>query len=334
MILIINDYDESNGGAGEIATSEKNLLQKREKTVLIIGRTKTEVNFFLVKLFIKNIKALIYSIISRKIIVHNYSLFPSILIISLYRKINFVIHDYALICPAKSFYNERLDEKCNILGYSSNCINENCGYSKKKKIYLKLIRPNYRKSKIRTLSKGSKKLFPIQNTDLLPNINTFESYKTQKSYKSIDVIFIGRYSYDKGFDRFVEIVKKNPDLVFACCGAGEITPLKLKNLTDFGWINNKKNIIHKITQSKLLLYPSRQLDADPIIVKQSLYNGVGVIIDHNNVARELVEKICGKNHVVENWSQVKLDQKTLSFTKTFLNEKLFSTEEELLNYYL
>jgi glycosyltransferase involved in cell wall biosynthesis len=324
MILIVNDYTSLKGGAGEIAESEY-LLLKQEKEVKLLIAVKNKRNF--VRIFLLNILCLTYSLIAKKIIVHTWSYFPVVSLISKWRNVYFVVHDYLTVCPSKSLYDFQENKPCSIKGYSSACLSKNCGYSITRKRYSKVTRP--RLKTVRLLSDIKQELFvEAKYISILPNVDTFPSLRKNQP-KSIDCIFIGRYTLDKGFDRFLSLAGNNETMKFVSLGNGPISVIG--NVENEGWINKKEEILSFLSKSRLLIYPSRQIDADPIIVRQALKLKIPVLIDSNNALAKLVEEMCGVNFVIRDWNNVDLSE--LVKLEWDFQKSTFPDIKDLMNLY-
>ncbi len=324
MILIVSDYTSLKGGAGEIAVNEYLLLKQARKVKLLIA-VKYKRN--IVQIISMNILCLIYSLISTKIIAHTWSYFPIISFISKWRNIHFVVHDYLTVCPSKSLYNFYENKPCLIKGYSFECMSTNCGYPINRKRYNKLTRPELKT--VRLLSNIKQELFTgVNDVSTLPNIDTFPIL-SEPAQKSVDCIFIGRYTLDKGFDRFLSLAEYNHTLNFVCLGSGPISATG--TVKNEGWISNKEEILNFLNKSKLLIYPSRQIDADPIIVRQALKLNIPVLIDANNALAKLVEENCGINYVIQEWNGLDVSD-LLQIEPRFL-KSTFSDVKDLINFY-
>ncbi len=323
MVLIVNDYLPSRGGAGEIALLESSILGANNNMKYVCQK---KANF--ISILWKNIYLLYWSFFSKKIIVHTYSSFPVLKIITMYRNVLHVVHDYGYICPAKSLYNSNENKPCKVQGYSLKCYSTNCGYSKLKKSYQFITRPSFHA--FRFLSPLSKSVMKPYKGEIIPNIRTFP-FLELKVEKDIDLLFVGRYSIDKGYDRFIQLAQTNPKLRAVSLGAG---PLKSNSyVEDRGWVKDKETIMSFVARTRLLVYPSRQLDADPIIVKLALSLSVPVIIDSFNAHKDLVSDQCGLQYVIDNWDVVSLKDHHFRAIVSQYEENLYAREEELKRFY-
>lgn len=324
MILIINDYTNRGGGAGEIAEAEYKILKRRSNTILLIAVTS---KVRLSRIIYVNLLCILYSFIAKKIIIHTWSYFPILGLISKFRSPVFVIHDYLTVCPSKSLYDFRQGQPCSVQGYSKQCLTTDCGYTSSKKKMAFRVKPTLRKIRLLT-NKVEQFYHGIPNVQVLSNIDTFPAGSNSQE-KLFDFIFVGRYTFDKGFDRFVNLADKYREFNFLCLGQGPIQPSG--NITNLGWISDKVDIVNYIKSSKILIYPSRQIDADPIIVRQALKFGLHVLIDANNVLADDVAAFCGLDAVVEDWDMLKLTANREYDVNSF--PVMFSSVEDLYKFY-
>jgi len=149
----------------------------------------------------------------------------------------------------------------------------------------------------------------------------------------MNVIFIGRMTVDKGFDSFGRLKLHKFDKI--ACGKGPLSGL-YNDVIDFGW-QNQTNIKFLLKKSSLCIYPSRQIDADPIIVKQALSLNIPVFISNHNALSDLVKEIIGDNFVINDWNIID-DQYILNSLENiknynFCNSLLYSNFSDLINLY-
>ena len=105
---------------------------------------------------------------------------------------------------------------------------------------------------------------------------------------------------DKGYDRFGNL--KLTNFLKVACGRGPLSSF-YDDVFNFGW-QNQKTINYMLNHTNLCIYPSRQIDADPIIVKQALALNKPVFISNNNAHSELIISILGNKFVISDWSIV------------------------------
>lgn len=108
---------------------------------------------------------------------------------------------------------------------------------------------------------------------------------------------------DKGYDRFANI--KSSMFEKIACGNGPLTG-SYDDVIDFGW-QNQATIKYLLKKSSLCIYPSRQIDADPIIIKEALSLNIPVFISQFNAHSCLINEILGEMFVINDWSIINDD---------------------------
>lgn len=318
--LIISDYEKMRGGAGIIASYEYGLFQRYTSARRIVAINDNEklngrvvirilfLNIFILLNFLKNRNT--------KAIVHTLSFFPVIKLISLFwkDKITFVVHDYLLICPSKSLYNTNAEDRCSLSGYSRECLATNCGYSMTKKLINTFTLPDPSRQSVRVLSEASANIlessgrsfgnmYIMRNFDVSHDLTNF---RVRTKYERV-VLFCGRYAIDKGFDLFMELARKyqSSNLRFICCGGGEIVPSKY--VEDLGWLI-PGDVSALINQSDLVIYPSRQIDADPLIFQICLRFRTPMIVPYWNALSRDVEQVFGEEYIINNVNDIDIEK--------------------------
>lgn len=309
--LIISDYDRTKGGAGVIASFEYNLLLSVVSAERIVAfEDNADIKrLSYIRLFSLNIRILLLFLFrsNTKAVVHTFSFFPVIKIITFFwkNKITFVIHDYLLICPSKSLYNSKSESICRKQGYSMACLSADCGYPLAKKISNTVTTPRRFQQSVRVLSDTSAKflnasgrrfgaLYTMRNFDVSSDASNF-CLDVRNEHL---VLFCGRYSKDKGFDVFLRLAETSRALNvrFVCCGDGEILPNSF--VQNLGWLS-QEDVSALINQSDLVVYPSRQIDADPLIFQNCLRFKTPMLVPSWNAAAKNVEEVFGKKYIYQ-----------------------------------
>lgn len=305
MFLVVSDYDISGGGAGAVADFEEVLLNKVNKTIRITALKRKNTNpylaifricnsnFYLLYIYIR------YFFQIKQIHLHTFSLLPVVGIISRIsrKKIIYICHDYLLVCPAKSLFDYNKNQVCSCQGYSIDCFWNDCGYSRIKKIYANITRPQFIDSRLRVLSTRSWSHFTTRISNkaqvyVKRNFKLIDTTKlTRKRYKSakqkITVIFCGRYTKDKGYDIYNTLAEKYHDygFEFKSCGNGDIPSSSF--VVDLGWLRSEE-VNEQILESDIVVYPSRQIDADPLIFQSCISMGIPMLVpEHNAIAPDV-----------------------------------------------
>ena len=316
MLVMVSDYDSSGGGAGKICQLETQLAKEEKISIKIfyaITRRSNYLHTIFSVLFV-NLYFLLFFLINRvrisEVVVHTYSFLPMVLLVNFFsaKKFTFVAHDYSLIAPCKSLYHKNNENLCSIRGYSKACLSEKCGYSLVKKSYLSAMLSLVKPTRIRTLSSKSSELFKQYTTFPLIEQRNIQSF--QQRMKKVDdlpdkfVLFAGRYTFDKGFDLFLILAERFPSINFVCCGTGRIHSSEY--VCDLGWLSGEQ-ISFLISKSSLVVYPSRQIDADPLIVQQSILYNKPVLVPSWNASANDVGQHFGLQYVFDDILEVNIE---------------------------
>ena len=109
-------------------------------------------------------------------------------------------------------------------------------------------------------------------------VNNFvPSSPKQRLSTGTDISFVGRLSYEKGPDLFLQLAYKNPHLLFHIYGNGpmekSLKSIGLKNVIFHGFKNNMEDIWQKVG---LLIMPSRQ-EGLPMVALEAMSHGIPVL---------------------------------------------------------
>lgn len=103
------------------------------------------------------------------------------------------------------------------------------------------------------------------------------SYVLKESAKSI--IFLGRYSRDKGFDIFVDLSQDDilSDYTFECAGGGKLSSMLSDHVVNHGMLN-KSGVEALLKRAAILIVPSRWLEGYPMVILEAWSLGIPVFI--------------------------------------------------------
>lgn len=325
---VVFDYYYNNGGASHVANEEVKslLIFGYDAKCVALRHSRRCFQFF--EAFSCNIQILLFFIFtSRCFVVHTFSFFPIILFLATIspKRFLFVVHDYLAICPSKAMYNFRKQDICGIQGASLPCFKENCGYSSNKKffhsaytVWFKVF-AKFRGFKFRALSSKSAQLFENDlglNVSVLPNLYVWRSGWTEEmasNFGSIHpyIVFAGRASLDKGYDRFENLVSHKYHKVHV--GASGMDTDKD---TYLGWMH-QSGVEYVVSKASAIIYPARQIDCDPLILQLALKYRIPFFVDVKNASADTVSKYLGKQFVVSDWDNFLIDSINLSLNENF-----------------
>ena len=192
------------------------------------------------------------------------------------------IHNYRLICPTGLFMRDcKPCELCLEKGNEWSCIRYNCEhsylksigyagrnwYARKTKAYIDHVDKyvcitGFQKQKL--IEAG----FDKNKITVIPNFIDFSfgSNDIQGDY----VAYIGRLSYEKGYDLLIEAAKENPEIPFYFAGAkrDDIVANLPQNVQLVGHLN-KEQLAEFIKKSRFVVMPSRCYEGFPIAILEA-----------------------------------------------------------------
>lgn len=196
------------------------------------------------------------------------------------------VHNFRLICPTGLFMRDgRPCELCLERGNEWGCVRYNCEHSMLKSIGYALrnatarITGAYRRNvsafacitdfqrqKLVQAGYDANKITVIPNSIEAPN-----------NYEKIDgeyVAYIGRLSYEKGYDILVEVARRNPHIKFRFAGATRSQNDKLTpDNVDFVGYLQKAELQEFIKHAKFVVMPSRCYEGFPMAILEAAQYG-------------------------------------------------------------
>ena len=218
------------------------------------------------------------------------------------------VHNFRLICPTGLFMrNGKPCEVCLQKRNERGCIQYNCEHSYFKSVGYTLRNVYARwtgayKNNVRTFACITefqrKKLieagFDKNKIVVIPNsIDIPLKYETTfGSY----VAYIGRLSYEKGYDLLVEIARKYPEIQFCFAGAKrEDTNIAFpKNVQLMGYLKGKE-LEHFIKNARLVVIPSRCYEGFPMAILEAAQFGKPCVCPDHGGFTEIIGK--GENTI-------------------------------------
>ncbi|WP_195532808.1 glycosyltransferase family 4 protein [Bacteroides finegoldii] len=218
------------------------------------------------------------------------------------------IHNFRLICPTGLFM--RNGKPCEICLQKRNewsCVRYNCEHSYLKSVgytlrnvyarwtgaYKNNVRTfacitEFQRKKLIEAGFDKNKIVVIHNSIDIPlkYETTFGSY----------VAYIGRLSYEKGYDLLVEIARKYPEIQFCFAGAKrEDTNIAFpKNVQLMGYLKGKE-LEHFIKNARLVVIPSRCYEGFPMAILEAAQFGKPCVCPDHGGFTEIIGK--GENAI-------------------------------------
>jgi lipopolysaccharide N-acetylglucosaminyltransferase len=218
------------------------------------------------------------------------------------------VHNFRLICPTGLFM--RNGKPCEVCLQKRNewgCIQYNCEHSYFKSVgytlrnvyarwtgaYKNNVRTfacitEFQRKKLIEAGFDKNKIVVIHNSIDIPlkYETTFGSY----------VAYIGRLSYEKGYDLLVEIARKYPEIQFCFAGAKrEDTNIAFpKNVQLMGYLKGKE-LEHFIKNARLVVIPSRCYEGFPMAILEAAQFGKPCVCPDHGGFTEIIGK--GENTI-------------------------------------
>lgn len=196
------------------------------------------------------------------------------------------IHNFRLICPTGLFMRDGMPcETCLVQGNEWSCVRYKCEHSRLKSLgytlrnvyarwtgaYQKNVDAyacitDFQSQKLIAAGYDAQKIWVIPN-----------SIDAPKSYSSIQgdyVAYIGRLSYEKGYDLLVEVARRNPTIQFRFAGAKrEQTDIEIPDNVQFMGYLHKPELNAFIRQARFMVMPSRCYEGFPMAILEAACYG-------------------------------------------------------------
>ena len=302
-ILILNDYRTATGGADRMALAMADELTALGHNTIfwapqdVVGLSYSKSprfimqNFFNFRIFY-TLRKLIQNEAPEIIVVHSWTKQLSISCIWATQNIPtyIVTHDYFLTCPNGGQFNYSTRMLCPLNGGSFQCLTTNCDKNNyRTKLYrtvrfylqswiLQHIKPN-----VVCLNRTQMKMFAKHklNCQYVPNSLRYLTGVVQGSCGD-EILYVGRPDPEKGLDRVLD-ASIGSKLKFSIVGPDHDTSgLAGPNVTFLGWKSGPE-IEEQFHKARLLVFPSRWLEVDPLVPLEACANGVPVYCSSDNV---------------------------------------------------
>lgn len=196
------------------------------------------------------------------------------------------IHNFRLICPTGLFMRDGLPcEVCLERGNEWSCVRYNCECNRLKSIGYTLRNVYarwtgaYRKNvaafacitdfqRQKLIAAG----YEAERVTVIPNgIDAPTSYDlTGGNY----VAYIGRLSYEKGYDLLIEVARRNPSIPFRFAGAKrEQSDMEIPGNVEFMGYLQKEELSDFICHSRFVVMPSRCYEGFPMAILEAACYG-------------------------------------------------------------
>lgn len=208
------------------------------------------------------------------------------------RRCVYTMHDYFLFCPNGGFFNYQKERECHLKPMGPACLATHCD----RRSYLHKLYRIAQQTVIRTgerlprnlrniiyLSRKQKeKVADYLHADTrlfsVPNLIPVARGERVRAEQNRNFISIGRMSEEKGLADLAEASRRGK-LPVVCVGDGRIRDrVRAINPDIFitGWVSEER-VETWLHQARCLVFPSKWMEGQPLVVLQALARGVPVI---------------------------------------------------------
>ncbi|MFH0857775.1 MAG: glycosyltransferase family 4 protein, partial [Candidatus Magasanikbacteria bacterium] len=199
------------------------------------------------------------------------------------------LHDYKMIHPNYTmFHHGKVDNTIYTNAYF-RCVLNNCmeslprsfaamleGWFRKKMGYDKSITIFLAPSRF---MQEKMKEAGYTNVELVPN-PVFRGNEVYTHTEGKNIVYVGRFSQEKGVDMLLRVAEKTPELPYVFIGDGSlreeleiyITLKKIKNVRITGWLGIEK-IQKELKDARLVVVPSVWYENNPLSILEAVQNG-------------------------------------------------------------
>ena len=246
------------------------------------------------------------------------------------------VHNFRLICPTGLFMrNGKPCEQCLDRKNEWSCIKYNCEHSIFKSIgyTLRNVYARWTKAYLRNVDMFAcitefqkKKLieagYDKNKITVIPNsIDAPCSYTlTTGGY----IAYIGRLSYEKGYDLLVEVARKHPEIKFCFAGAQrEQKNTDIPSNVEFAGYLQKDKLLEFIQKARFIVIPSRCYEGFPMAILEAACHGKPAIAPNHGGFTEIIGQ--GENAIGKLFEPSNTDDLDKQIAELWNNQTL--TEE-------
>ena len=246
------------------------------------------------------------------------------------------VHNFRLICPTGLFMrNGKPCEQCLDRKNEWSCIKYNCEHSIFKSIgyTLRNVYARWTKAYLRNVDMFAcitefqkKKLieagYDKNKITVIPNsIDAPCSYTpTSGEY----IAYIGRLSYEKGYDLLVEVARKHPEIKFRFAGAQrEQKNTDIPSNVEFAGYLQKDKLLEFIQKARFIVIPSRCYEGFPMAILEAACHGKPAIASNHGGFTEIIGQ--GENAIGKLFEPSNTDDLDKQIAELWNNQTL--TEE-------
>lgn len=211
------------------------------------------------------------------------------------------VHNFRLICPTGLFMRDgKPCERCLERGNEWGCILHNCEHSWMKSVgyaarnamarwteaYRQCVTrfvciTDFQRQKLIAAGYGAGKITVIPNCVASPKNCDI----TLGNY----VAFLGRLSYEKGYDLLIEVARRHPEIAFRIAGAqrDDLSYTNPSNVKMMGYLEGDK-LLQFINDSRFVVMPSRCYEGFPMAILEAAQHSKPTIGPHHGGFPEII----------------------------------------------
>ncbi|MGC9599098.1 MAG: glycosyltransferase family 4 protein [Minisyncoccia bacterium] len=122
---------------------------------------------------------------------------------------------------------------------------------------------------------------------VIPNFIKPEHILNFKHASDFTVLYVGRYTFTKGFEDFLSLVKKTPEVNFLCLGDSDFKP-HLPNLTNYGIVEH--STINTYYDKATIFFLPSYTEAFPLTILEAMARGLVVVISDLPGMKDIVKE--------------------------------------------
>lgn len=119
-----------------------------------------------------------------------------------------------------------------------------------------------------------------ESTDLFITPELTSEITKESDQRVITVNFIGRLTYQKGIDVFLDLVCRNPQINFRIFGSGPFDSVVQKSAitnTNLEFAGYASNVFSHLSRGDIIIVPSRYFEGTSLVVLEGLTRGMTVV---------------------------------------------------------
>ena len=235
-------------------------------------------------------------------------------------KIVYTAHDSQWVCPNHLMMIPSNNKMCFACegGRYGNCIKNRCIHGSLVKSFLGAIEALIHSKLLKTYSKVDIIICPSHFMEIklatnpilrdkLVMLHNFLDVQQEYDYKKRDyVLFLGRYSAEKGVKTLLEVCRNVPEIPFVFVGSGPLEEdvNSVSNVKNMGF-QKGESLVRLIAEARVCIFPSECNENCPFTVMESQAYGTPILAaDVGGVSELMKDGVTGELFLVANQEQL------------------------------